>query len=260
MAMLPASLTALEGRTIQLNEWSSADAISDLPCSHPTSLRSLLVQGGSDATGQRPLLLAGLSGLPSLAHMYVSAGALALLPALSGVTRLGLAGEASALTPAHLDALAPAQPRMPGLRQHPQGGVGCGGAAADAAPAAPRARGLTASIMPGHGCPGPVRRLRPWAEPRARHWAALARAAAARHAAPPGQPSPPWSLMPSELDLAVLEESSSGKSRVCSGGGSRLCGRSPPHAASPATLAAAARGEQTTPARLPAASDRCPVF
>lgn len=51
------------------------------------------------------------SGLPSLACVEVDARTLALLPELPGVTRLELAGRASRLASAHIDALA----RLPQL-------------------------------------------------------------------------------------------------------------------------------------------------
>lgn len=65
--------------------------------------------GPSDRSPQLDQL--SLSGLPSLARVQASAEALRLLPALPGVSRLELAGDATGLTPAHMDAVA----RLPQL-------------------------------------------------------------------------------------------------------------------------------------------------
>ncbi len=68
---LPASLTALEGCSAHIDEWNSTDAIVQLPRHGAAGLRSLVIKGGSDEQGTRPLFLGGLSQLGALTYLSI---------------------------------------------------------------------------------------------------------------------------------------------------------------------------------------------
>lgn len=79
-------------------------------CLLPACLLQKLTVRSYSAYG-KALAQLSLSGLPSLTCVQASPEALALLPALPGVTRLELASDPTELMPAHVDALA----RLPHL-------------------------------------------------------------------------------------------------------------------------------------------------
>lgn len=78
-----------------------------------------------------PMTQLTLSALPNLTSVEVSPDALALLPALPGVTRLQLAGCASDLSGVHMDALA----RLPQLAHMVHRASYAGGKEKERAPA-----------------------------------------------------------------------------------------------------------------------------